>query len=242
VGLGALPVKHGSPSRPVPGYDVRVLDPGGRELPAGETGNLVIRLPLPPGCLRTLWQNDAGFEEKYLARFPGFYETADAGHIDEDGYLWVMSRTDDIINVAGHRLSTGGMEEVLGSHPDVAECAVIGVADALKGQVPLGFVVLNTAASRSPEEIVSELVARVRERIGPVAAFKQACVVARLPKTRSGKILRGTMRRIADGEAWSTPATIDDPAGLAEVERALGELGLPAERHPGAAKRHSAGD
>jgi propionyl-CoA synthetase len=227
VGLGALPVKHGSPSRPVPGYDVRVLDPEGRELPAGETGNLVIRLPLPPGCLRTLWQNDAGFEEKYLARFPGFYETADAGHIDEDGYLWVMSRTDDIINVAGHRLSTGGMEEVLGSHPDVAECAVIGVADALKGQVPLGFVVLNTAASRDPEEIVSELVARVRERIGPVAAFKIACVVARLPKTRSGKVLRGTMRRIADAEPWKMPATIDEPTTLGEIEAALRQLGYP---------------
>jgi propionyl-CoA synthetase len=228
VGLGALPVKHGSPTRPVPGYDVRVLGPEGRELPTGKTGHLVIRLPLPPGCLRTLWQNDAGFEQKYLSRFPGYYETADAGHVDEDGYLWVMARTDDIINVAGHRLSTGAMEEVLGEHPDVAECAVIGVKDALKGQAPLGLVVLNAGASRDRDEIAAELVARVRERIGPVAAFKRACVVERLPKTRSGKILRGTMRRIADGEPWSTPPTIDDPAALEEVRRALAELDLPA--------------
>jgi len=230
VGLGALPVKHGSPTRPVPGYDVRVLDPEGGELPPGETGHLAIRLPLPPGCLRTLWQNDAGFQEQYLSRFPGFYETADAGHLDEDGYLWVMSRTDDIINVAGHRLSTGSMEEVLGSHPDVAECAVVGVADALKGQVPVGFVVLNSGTQREQGEILAELVARVRDRIGPVAAFKQACVVEKLPKTRSGKILRGTMRRIADGEAWRTPPTIDDPAALDEIERALASLGLPAGR------------
>jgi propionyl-CoA synthetase len=227
MGLAPQPVKHGSPTRPVPGYDVRVLAEDGSELPRGETGNICLKLPLPPGCLKTLWQNDGGFEQKYLARFPGFYETADAGHIDEDGYLWIMARTDDIINVAGHRLSTGAIEEVLAEHPDVAECAVIGVADALKGQLPLGFVVLNAGVERESDGLASELVGLVRERIGPVAAFKQACVVDRLPKTRSGKILRGTMRRIADGEAWSTPATIDDPVILDEIQAVLGSAGYP---------------
>ncbi len=221
MGLGPHPVKHGSPTKAVPGYDVRILDPEGHELAAGETGHIVLKLPLPPGCLRTLWQNDAGYRDRYLSRFPGFYETADAGHLDEDGYLWVMARTDDIINVAGHRLSTGAMEEVLASHPDVAECAVIGVRDEIKGQVPLGFVVLNAGASLSHEELVEDLIARVRERIGPVAAFKRACVVERLPKTRSGKVLRGTMRRIADGEPWSTPPTIEDRAALEEIRRVL---------------------
>ncbi len=200
MGLEPLPVKRGSPARAVPGYDVRVLDDEGRELPAGQTGHLVIRLPLPPGCLRTLWENEQGYEDAYLRRFPGYYQTADAGHVDGDGYLWIMSRTDDIINVAGHRLSTGSMEEVLASHPDVAECAVTGVRDALKGQVPVGFVVLNAGCERERDEIVGELVSRVRQQIGPVAAFKQACVLPRLPKTRSGKVLRGTMRRIGDGE------------------------------------------
>jgi propionyl-CoA synthetase len=180
--------------------------------------------------MKTLWQNDAGFEQKYLSRFPGYYETADAGHVDEDGYLWIMARTDDIINVAGHRLSTGAIEEVLAGHPDVAECAVIGVADSLKGQLPLGFVVLNAGCEREADELVPELVARVRERIGPVAAFKEACIVERLPKTRSGKILRGTMRRIADGEPWSTPATIDDAAILGEIETALAAAGRPQGR------------
>jgi propionyl-CoA synthetase len=225
LGLAALPVKRGSPARPVPGYDVRVLDEEGRELPPGETGNLAIRLPLPPGCLRTLWENDAGYERTYLERFPGFYQTADAGHVDEDGYLWIMSRTDDIINVAGHRLSTGAMEEVLASHADVAECAVTGVADALKGQVPLGFVVLNAGVTREPGALEAELVALVRESIGPVAAFKQVCVVSRLPKTRSGKVLRGTMRRIADSQPWRTPPTIDDPDSLDEIRDALQRLG-----------------
>jgi len=225
MGLAPQPVKHGSPSRPVPGYDLRILDDDGRELPAGETGNLAIKLPLPPGCSRTLWENDAGFEKAYLERFPGFYQTADAGHIDEDGYVWVMSRTDDVINVAGHRLSTGGMEEVLASHPDVAEAAVLGVKDKLKGQIPVGFVVLNAGVERPEEELVAELVASVRERIGPVAAFKTACVVVRLPKTRSGKILRSTMRKIADSETYRTPPTIDDPAVLDEIRAALETLG-----------------
>ncbi len=225
LGIEALPVKAGSPTKPVPGFDVRVLDTDGRELPAGETGSLAIRLPLPPGCLPTLWNDDAGFVKSYLSRFPGHYETADAGYRDGDGYLWVMSRTDDVINVAGHRLSTGAMEEVLAAHPDVAECAVIGVADALKGQVPLGFVVLKAGVARAEEELVRELVVSVRERIGPVASFKQACVVERLPKTRSGKILRGSMRKIADAQPWKAPPTIDDPAILGEIEAALRRLG-----------------
>jgi propionyl-CoA synthetase len=228
VGLGSLPIKHGSPTRPVPGFDVRVLDDEGGELPAGRTGHLVVKLPLPPGCARTLWRNEAGFESAYLARFPGYYQTADAGHVDEDGYLFVMARTDDVINVAGHRLSTGAIEEVLAAHPDIAECAVIGVRDELKGQVPVGFVVPNAGVARAAQEIVAELVARVRETIGPVVSFKQAAVVPRLPKTRSGKILRGTMRRIADGEPWRTPPTIEDPAALDEIRDALRALGRPA--------------
>jgi len=227
MGLEPLPVKHGSPTVAVPGYDLRVLDESGKQLPAGVTGAIVAKLPLPPGCLPTLWNNDEGFVSSYLARFPGFYLTADAGYLDEDGYLFVMSRTDDIINVAGHRLSTGGMEEILAGHPDVAECAVMGVADALKGQVPLGFAVLKAGVTRDPREITAELVQRVRDTLGPVAAFKQACLVARLPKTRSGKILRGTMRSIADGEPYKTPATIDDPEILGEIEQALAELGYP---------------
>jgi propionyl-CoA synthetase len=227
MGLTPLPVKHGSPTRAVPGYDVRVLGEDGQELAPGETGHICIKLPLPPGCLKTLYQNDAGFQAAYLDRFPGFYETADAGHIDADGYLWIMSRTDDIINVAGHRLSTGAMEEVLAGHPDVAECAVVGVKDGLKGQVPIGFVVLNAGVGRGEGEIVPELVIRVRETIGPFAAFKQACLVDRLPKTRSGKVLRGTIRKIADGEPWRTPPTIDDPAILDEIRVALERLGYP---------------
>ncbi|BAN69174.1 propionyl-CoA synthetase [endosymbiont of unidentified scaly snail isolate Monju] len=225
LGIEVLPVKPGSPSVPMPGYDVRILDEQGEELPAGEMGNIVIRLPLPPSCLPTLWRNDQRFIESYLARYPGFYLTGDAGYRDEDGYLWIMSRTDDVINVAGHRLSTGAMEEVLASHPDVAECAVIGVADALKGQLPLGLVVLKAGAQKAGEVLCAELVALVRERIGPVAAFKQVAVVARLPKTRSGKILRGTMAKIADGAEWRMPATIDDPAILDEITEALRGLG-----------------
>jgi propionyl-CoA synthetase len=225
MGIEPVPVKRGSPTRAVPGYDVRVLADDGRELPRGETGHVVIKLPLPPGCLRTLWENDSGFEQSYLKRFPGYYQTADAGHIDEDDYLWIMARTDDIINIAGHRLSTGAMEEVIAGHPDVAECAVTGVADALKGQVPLGFVVLNAGAQRDPVEIERELVARVRDAIGPVAAFRRALVVPRLPKTRSGKVLRGTLRKIADSEPYRTPATIDDPAILDEIRALLREAG-----------------
>src|SRR6516165_6810551 len=226
VGLGQLPVKHGSPTVAMPGYDVRVLDEGGRELPAGKMGSIVVKLPLPPACLPTLWQQDEWFKQSYLTEFPGYYKTADAGYKDADGYIYVMSRTDDIINVAGHRLSTGGMEEVLSAHPDVAECAVIGIADALKGEVPCGFVVLKAGVDRAIADIEQECVGLVREKIGPVAAFKLILTVARLPKTRSGKILRGTMKKIADGEAWNMPATIDDPAILDEIGGALRDKGI----------------
>ena len=225
MGLGPHPVKHGSPTKPVPGYDVRVLSDEGRELPPGETGHMVIKLPLPPGCLKTLYRNDDGFQKAYLERFPGYFETADAGHVDEDGYVWIMSRTDDIINVAGHRLSTGAIEEVIASHPDVAECAVFGVKDELKGQVPIGFAVLNAGVTRPVADVIAEIIARVRDRIGPVASFKRACIVSQLPKTRSGKILRGTMRQIADSEAYRTPPTIDDPASLDEIRESLQALG-----------------
>jgi propionyl-CoA synthetase len=236
LGIEALPVKPGSPTRAVPGYDVRILDDAGRVLPAGATGHIALRLPLPPGCLPTLWNDDAGFRRAYLERFPGYYQTGDAGHLDSDGYLWVMGRTDDVINVAGHRLSTGAMEEVLARHPDVAECAVIGVADPLKGQTPLGLVVLKAGVARDPEAVAGELVARVRAEIGPVAAFKQAAVVPCLPKTRSGKILRGTLRRIADAEPWGVPPTIEDPGALEEAREALRRLGYPSDaagRPPG---------
>ena len=221
VGLGQLPVKHGSPGVPMPGYDVQVLDDAGHPVPAGTLGNVVIKLPLPPGCFPTLWNADARFRDAYLAEFPGYYKTADAGFVDEDGYLFIMARTDDIINVAGHRLSTGGMEEVVAEHPDVAECAVIGIADSMKGQIPCGFVVLNAGIERDAAEIEREIIALVRERIGPVAAFKMVVTIKRLPKTRSGKILRGTMQKIADQEEWKMPATIDDPAILDEVTMAL---------------------
>src|ERR1700687_291221 len=224
VGLGMLPVKYGSPTKAVPGYDVQVVDDDCRPVAPGAIGNLVIKLPLPPGCLPTLWNNDEGFVQSYLRQFPGYYKTADAGYKDEDGYLFVMSRTDDIINVAGHRLSTGGVEEVLSGHPDVAECAVVGVADPVKGEVPLGFVVLKAGVVRPEAEIVADLVRRVRERIGPVVSFKVAVVVKRLPKTRSGKILRGTMKKIADGQEYRMPATIDDPAILPEIAAALAGL------------------
>ena len=229
VGLGMLPVKPGSPTRAVPGFDVRILGEGGEQLPDGEIGAIVLKLPLPPGCLPTLWNNDAGYEGSYLSRFPGHYLTGDAGFRDDDGYLYIMSRVDDIINVAGHRLSTGGMEEVLAFHPDVAECAVVGVADAIKGEIPIGFVVTKAGVTRGEAEIVPELVARVRESIGPVAAFKIAAIVPRLPKTRSGKILRGTVKKIADGQPYNVPATIDDPAILDEMTAALGRLGYPRQ-------------
>jgi propionyl-CoA synthetase len=228
VGLEPLPVKVGSPSVPMPGHDVQVLDEGGHPVPPGTLGAIAIRLPLPPGTLPGLWNAEARFRKSYLEHFPGYYETGDAGYMDEDGYLYIMARTDDVINVAGHRLSTGGMEEVLASHPDVGECAVIGVADELKGQLPLGFLCLNKGVDRDPAEVVKECVALVRDRIGPVAAFRHAVVVDRLPKTRSGKILRATMARIADGEVWKMPATIDDPAILDEIAAALGSIGYPA--------------
>jgi len=227
MGIEQLPIKHGSPTRAVPGYRLACLDEAGKPVPAGESGTLAIELPLPPGCFPTLWQNDNGYVGSYLEQFPGYYNTGDAGRIDEDGYVWVMSRTDDIINTAGHRLSTGGMEEILAGHPDVAECAVIGVADAMKGQVPIGLVVLSAGAQRSEHEVSSELVAMVRAKLGPVAAFKHALVIERLPKTRSGKVLRGTMRKIADGEEYKVPATIDDPAILGEISAALARIGLP---------------
>ncbi len=227
MGIDPAPVKAGSPTRAVPGYDVQVLNEAGEQVPPGDMGSIVIKLPMPPGCLPTLWNNDARFVDSYLSRYDGYYLTGDAGYIDADGYLWIMSRIDDVINVAGHRLSTGAMEEVLASHPDVAECAVIGAADALKGQLPLGLVVLKAGVNRSDDEIVPELVKLVRDRIGPVAAFKQAVIVKRLPKTRSGKVLRGTMRQIADGETYKAPATIDDPAILDEITGHLKELGYP---------------
>jgi len=225
LGIERLPVVPGSPTRAVPGWDVRVVDDRGEELPAGQTGALVVRLPMPPGSSPTLWGADERFRETYLSAFPGFYQTADAGYIDDAGYVFVMARTDDVINVAGHRLSSGAIEEVLASHPDVAECAVVGVADGLKGQLPVGLLVLKAGVERPHSEIVAEVVGLVRNRIGPVAAFKTAAVVDRLPKTRSGKILRGTMRRIADGEEYTMPATIDDPAALDEVSHALHDMG-----------------
>lgn len=220
-GLGLFPTRPGSGGKPAPGYDVVALDEAGQEVPRGQIGSLAVRLPLPPSCLPTLWHAEERFREAYLATFPGFYSTADAGMVDAEGYVWVMSRTDDIINVAGHRLSTGAMEEVLASHPDVAECAVVGVKDSLKGQVPLGLVVLKSGVARGEAEIARDLVGMVRDRIGPVAAFKDAKVVARLPKTRSGKILRATLRKIADGEQYVVPPTIDDPVILTEMEATL---------------------
>jgi propionyl-CoA synthetase len=225
LGIEQLPVVPGSATRAVPGWDVRVLDDDGDEVPSGQIGALVLRLPMPPGASPTLWNADERYREVYLSAFPGYYQTFDAGYVDDNGYLFVMSRTDDIINVAGHRLSTGAIEEVLATHPDVAETAVIGVADDVKGQLPVGFLVLKAGVERRPEEIVAEVVQLVREHIGPVASFKTAVVVERLPKTRSGKILRGTMRRIADGEEFTTPATIDDPATLDEMGEALREIG-----------------
>ena len=227
AGLELLPVKPGSCTKPVPGYDIRVLDDEGRELPAGSTGNVVVRLPLPPGCLTTLWKNDQGFVETYLSRYPGHYTTGDAGFIDREGYLWIMGRTDDIINTAGHRLSTGSMEGVISSHPDVAECAVTGVADPVKGEVPLGFVVLKSGVCRDSRQIEKDLIAMVREKIGPIASFKRAVVVPRLPKTRSGKILRRTLKSIADGEEYRVPSTIEDPSVLEEITKVLKREGYP---------------
>jgi propionyl-CoA synthetase len=226
VGLGMLPVKHGSPTVPMPGFDVRVLDEGGHEVKRGQLGAICVKLPLPPSCLPTLWNADERFRNAYLKSFPGYYESADAGFMDEDGYLYIMARTDDIINVAGHRLSTGGMEEVLASHPNVAECAVLGIADALKGQIPLGFIVLKSGVNRDNQTIEKECVSLVREKIGAVAALKTVIVIARLPKTRSGKILRSTIRKIADKEGFKIPATIDDPIILTEIATAMKAKGI----------------
>ena len=226
VGIELLPIKPGSATRPVPSWDVQILSDAGEELAAGEIGSVVIKLPMPPGTLPTLWNNDERFVSSYLSRFEGYYETGDAGYIDEDGYLYIMSRTDDIINVAGHRLSTGGMEEVLAGHPDVAECAVIGIDDSLKGQVPLGFVVLKSGVARAGDDIIAEIIQKVRDDIGPVAAFKQAVIVGRLPKTRSGKILRATMQKIVNGATYTMPATIDDPVILDEITEAVTMAGL----------------
>ena len=227
IGIELLPVVPGSPTLPAPGWQLKVVDAAGEDVPAGQTGALVVKLPMPPGATPTLWNAEERFRETYLSSFPGYYETADAGYIDEAGYVFVMARTDDIINVAGHRLSTGAIEEAMARHHDVAECAVIGAADQLKGQLPVGLVVLKAGVDRPHEEIVKEVVQMVREQIGAVAAFKTATVVDRLPKTRSGKILRATMRKIADGEQYTTPATIDDPAILGEVGDALHDVGYP---------------
>ena len=225
LGIEELPIKIGSPSVPMPGYDVQILGEDGHPLPAGELGAIAVKLPLPPGTLPTLWNAEDRYRKSYLTAFPGYYETGDAGMMDEDGYLYIMARTDDVINVAGHRLSTGAMEEVLASHADVAECAVIGVSDQLKGQMPVGFLCLNAGTTRDHADIVKEVVTLVRQKIGPVAAFKLAVVVDRLPKTRSGKILRATMVKIADSEDFKMPATIDDPAILDEIRVALQSLG-----------------
>ncbi len=225
MGIEVLPIKAGSPTCAVPGYNVQILDEQGDEMPSGEMGNISIKLPLPPGCLPTLWGNEARYRQAYLSRYEGYYLTGDAGYKDEDGYLWIMSRIDDVINVAGHRLSTGGMEEVLANHPDVAECAVIGVEDKLKGQLPLGLIVLKAGVERDHADITQELVKLVRAQIGPVAAFKNAVIVKRLPKTRSGKILRGTMAKMADSQPYKTPATIDDPNILTEINTDLKSIG-----------------
>jgi propionyl-CoA synthetase len=225
LGLHHFPVKEGSPTKAAPGWNLQVVDENTTPVKPGEIGALVAKLPLPPGTLPTLWNNDPGFLAAYMEEFPGYYKTADAGFIDEDGYVFVMSRTDDIINVAGHRLSTGGMEEILADHPDVAECAVLGVDDQLKGQVPIGFLVLNAGVEREPADIIKEVIQMVRDRIGPVASFKTATVVKRLPKTRSGKILRGTIQKIADNKPYKAPATIDDPVILDEMEEALNKIG-----------------
>ena len=229
MGLELMPVKIGSPSVAMPGYHVQILGEDGHPVPDGELGAIAVKLPLPPGTLPTLWDAEDRFRKSYLTTFPGYYETGDAGMKDEDGYLYIMARTDDVINVAGHRLSTGGMEEVLASHEDVAECAVIGVTDSFKGQLPVGFLCLNSGCNRPHEEIVAECVKLVRDRIGPVAAFKLAVVVDRLPKTRSGKILRGIMVKIADGADYKMPATIDDPAILDEIRDALKTIGYASD-------------
>ena len=221
TGLGLLKTKYGSACKPVPGYNVKILKSDGKEAKPNEMGDIVVKLPLPPGTFPTLWNADQRYKETYMSNYPGYYQTYDAGHIDEDGYVWIMARTDDIINVAGHRLSTGAMEEVLAEHKGVAECAVLGIADKLKGQLPIGLLVLKAGVTKKHEEISKECIQMIREKVGPVAAFKTAIVIKRLPKTRSGKILRGTVRKIADGEPYKMPATIDDPAILTEIKEDL---------------------
>ena len=225
-GLGLFPTKYGSAGKPAPGYDVRVLKSDGSEAKPGEMGDIVVKLPLPPGTFPTLWNADKRYKENYMDTYPGFYQTYDAGHIDEDGYVWIMSRTDDVINVAGHRLSTGAIEEVLSDNKDVAECAVVGIADNLKGQLPIGLVVLKTGISKKHEDVSKECIQMVRDKIGPVAAFKTTLVIKRLPKTRSGKILRGTIRKIADKASYTAPATIDDPKILDEIKDSLKLAGI----------------
>ena len=225
-GMGLFPTKYGSAGKPAPGYDVKVLKPDGSEAKRGEMGDICVKLPLPPSTFPTLWNADKRYKDNYMSNYPGFYQTYDAGHMDEDGYVWIMSRTDDIINTAGHRLSTGSMEEVLSEHKDVAECAVIGIADSLKGQIPIGLIVLKSGVNRPHDEISKECVKMIRDKIGPVAAFKTAIVIQRLPKTRSGKVLRGTMRKIADKEEYKMPATIDDPAILDEIKDSLTKSGV----------------
>ena len=227
LGIEQQPVVPGSPGRPAPGWSLAVLGPDGHEVPPGEIGAICVRLPMAPSSLPTLWNAEERFVETYLSTYPGFYETADAGYLDDDGYVFVMARTDDIINVAGHRLSTGALEEVLTAHPDVAECAVVGVEDTLKGQLPVGFLVLKVGAESSESQVVAEVVASIRSQIGPVAAFKSAVVVDRLPKTRSGKILRGTIAKIADGAPWNMPATVDDPVIFDEITESLSTIGYP---------------
>jgi propionyl-CoA synthetase len=234
IGLERLPVRPGSPTKAVPGYDVQVLDEHGAEAHAGEIGSLCVKLPLPPGCSPTLWGGDDRWVDAYLSQYDGYYLTSDAGYVDEDGYVYVMSRTDDVINTAGHRLSTGAIEEVLAGHPDVAECAVVGIADDLKGQVPIGLAVLKAGVERAPSEIAAELVTRVRDEIGPVASFKEVRIVKALPKTRSGKILRGTIRKMADGEEWRIPATIEDETVLDDVRHVLADMGRTPSAASGA--------
>lgn len=229
AGIELLPIKAGSPTKPVPGYNIKVLDENGGELPNGSEGTIAVKLPLPPCCLPTLWQRDDAFVSSYLSSFEGYYTTGDGGFMDADGYIYIMGRVDDIINVAGHRLSTGGMEEVVAKHPDVAECAVIGVDDQLKGQVPVGFAVLKAGVKRDPAEIQKEVVKMVRDQIGALACLKDIAIVPRLPKTRSGKILRGTMRKIADGKEYKVPSTIEDPAVLGEIGEALKGVGYPKQ-------------
>jgi len=227
MGIEQMPIKPGSPTVAVPGYDIQILNDEGKEVGPHEEGNVVVKLPLPPGTLPTLYKDDNKFKSSYMSKFPGYYETSDGGYKDEDGYVYVMGRMDDVINIAGHRLSTGAMEEVVATHPSVAECAVFGTDDQLKGQLPIGLVVLKAGAEENLEELQAELVKMVRSQIGPIACYRETSIVARLPKTRSGKILRGTMRAISNGKEWRMPSTIDDPTVLDEITESLKNMGYP---------------